>query len=152
MQHQAKSIRPFIGAKDFEVSRQFYRDLGFAESIASHNMSFFKTDGIGFYLQDAYVKDWIDNTMVFLEVDDVGRHWQELKALDLPLNTKMSGSRRFAQNIGARNTSCMIHLEYSGTLVNSFGELSTAGNYATTTIDLCSGCWRLETVRRPKGC
>ena len=57
MQHQAKSIRPFIGAKDFEVSRQFYRDLGFEESIASHNMSFFKTDEIGFYLQDAYVKD-----------------------------------------------------------------------------------------------
>lgn len=46
----------------------------------------------------------------------------------------------------------MIHLEYSGTLVNSFGELSTAGNCATTTIDLCAGCWLLETVRLPKGC
>ena len=26
----------------------------------------------------------IDNTMLFLEVDDVERHWTELKALDLP--------------------------------------------------------------------
>lgn len=84
MQHKAKSIRPFIGATNFAVSRQFYSDLGFEESVVSNNMSLFKTDGLGFYLQDAYVKDWIDNTMVFLEVDDVERHWRELKALNLP--------------------------------------------------------------------
>lgn len=84
MQHKAKSIRPFLGARDFEVSRQFYRDMGFDEFIASPNLSFFKTEGLGFYLQDAFVKDWIDNTMVFMEVDDVGRHWKEMKALDLP--------------------------------------------------------------------
>jgi len=75
MQHNAKSIRPFIGAKSFEMSRQFYRDLGFEESVVSNDMSFFTTDGLGFYLQDACVKDWIDNTMLFLEVDDVERHW-----------------------------------------------------------------------------
>ncbi len=84
MQHKTRSIRPFIGAKDFEVSRQFYRDLGFEESLVSNNMSLFSADGTGFYLQNAYVKNWIDNTMVFLEVDDVERHWRELKALDLP--------------------------------------------------------------------
>jgi catechol 2,3-dioxygenase-like lactoylglutathione lyase family enzyme len=84
MQHNAKSIRPFIGAKDFEMSRRFYRDLGFEERVISNDMSLFLTDGLGFYLQDAYVKDWIDNTMLFLEVDDVERHWSELKALDLP--------------------------------------------------------------------
>ena len=84
MQHKAKSIRPFIGAKNFAVSRSFYRDLGFEESVISYNMSYFKTDGLGFYLQDAHVKDWIDNTMVFLEVDDVNRHFKALEALGLP--------------------------------------------------------------------
>ena len=84
MDHKAKSIRPFIGAKNFDLSRNFYRDLGFQESILTDNMSYFKTGSVGFYLQDADVKDWIDNTMVFLEVDDVGRHWKELLALDLP--------------------------------------------------------------------
>jgi hypothetical protein len=34
-------------------------------------------------LQDAYVRDWIDNSMIFLEVEDVGRCWKELLALDL---------------------------------------------------------------------
>jgi catechol 2,3-dioxygenase-like lactoylglutathione lyase family enzyme len=83
MEHKAKSIRPFIGAENFEVSRSFYRDLGFEESRVAHNMSYFKTEGFGFYLQDAYVKDWIDNSMIFLEVDDVQRYWNELSALNL---------------------------------------------------------------------
>jgi hypothetical protein len=73
MEHKAISIRPFIGAKNFEMSRSFYRDLGFQESILTHNLSYFKTGGLGFYLQDAYVQDWIDNSMIFLEVEDVGR-------------------------------------------------------------------------------
>ena len=83
MQHKAISIRPFIGAKNFELSRSFYRDLGFEENVLFHNMSVFKTESIAFYLQDAYVKDWIDNTMIFLEVDDVDRYWNELLALNL---------------------------------------------------------------------
>jgi catechol 2,3-dioxygenase-like lactoylglutathione lyase family enzyme len=84
MEHRAKSIRPFIGAKDFELSRRFYSDLGFQEKVLTGNMSLFKiSDDLGFYLQDAYVQDWIDNLMIFLEVDDVNRYWNELVALDL---------------------------------------------------------------------
>ncbi len=84
MQHKATSIRAFLGSKDFAISRRFYQDLGFEESIISHNLSYFKTGELGFYLQDAYVQDWVDNTMIFLEVDDVDRYWQEILALDLP--------------------------------------------------------------------
>lgn len=83
MKNTALSIRPFIGAKDYEVSRSFYKDLGFQENILSDNMCLFRTDRIGLYLQDAYVKDWVDNSMIFLEVDDVDRYWNELLALDL---------------------------------------------------------------------
>lgn len=83
MEHKAISIRPFIGAKDFELSRNFYRDWGFEEVIIAPNMSFFKTENFGFYLQKAYVRDWVDNTMVFLEVADVAQYWKELCALKL---------------------------------------------------------------------
>jgi catechol 2,3-dioxygenase-like lactoylglutathione lyase family enzyme len=83
MDHKAKSIRPFIGARDFDVSRTFYRDLGFEENVLSHDMSVFKTGALAFYLQKAYVQDWIDNTMIFLEVEDVERFWNELVTLDL---------------------------------------------------------------------
>ena len=83
MQQKAISIRPFIGAENFEVSRSFYRDLGFEETVLSHDMSVFKTGTLAFYLQDAYVKDWIDNTMVFVEVENVEKHWNDLEALNL---------------------------------------------------------------------
>lgn len=90
MQHQAKSIRPFIGAKNFEISRNFYHDWGFEETILAHNMSVFKTGNVSFYLQDAYVKDWIDNTMIFLEVENVATYWKKLVALNLTDNYKES--------------------------------------------------------------
>ncbi|MGM9477898.1 glyoxalase [Pedobacter sp. GSP4] len=84
MKHKISSIRPFVGAKDFEISRSFYRDLGFEETTLGDQMSVFKMNDIAFYLQNAYVKDWIDNTMIFVEVDDVNGYYDELLALDLP--------------------------------------------------------------------
>ncbi len=86
--HPIKSIRPFIGAKNYELSRHFYRDLGFEESILSPQMSYFKIAHFGFYLQNAYVRDWVDNSMIFLEVEDVNHYWDALLALDLPQKYK----------------------------------------------------------------
>lgn len=84
MTHNAKSVRTFIGAKNFETSRQFYTDLGFQESVIDARMSYFKiTDTLGFYLQNAYVKDWIENSMIFLEVTDMENYLKEIKNLGL---------------------------------------------------------------------
>lgn len=118
MNHKAKSIRPFIGAQNFEVSRSFYRDLGFEEKVLFHNMSYFKTEGMGFYLQDAYVKDWVDNTMVFLEVDDVKRFYDELLALDL--TSKYENVRLTPIRVYDWGRECFLH-DPSGILWH-FGE------------------------------
>lgn len=107
MNHNAKSIRPFIGAKNFEISSRFYRDLGFEETVLSSGFSVFKSDGLAFYLQDAYVKDWVDNTMVFLEVDDVNRFWNELVALDLP--SKYQGVRLTPIKVDDWGKECFLH-------------------------------------------
>ncbi|MEP2446062.1 MAG: glyoxalase [Balneola sp.] len=88
-----KSIRPFIGAKNYTVSRRFYRELGFEEIITSPKMSYFHIDGFGFYLQDAYVKDWIDNSMIFLEVNDLEdtlKHVQSVGLTDKYENVRLS--------------------------------------------------------------
>lgn len=83
MAFAAKSIRPFIGAKDFETSRKFYREIGFEETVISKDMSVFNLGGICFYLQDYFVEDWINNTMIFLEVADLDFFYQELQSLNL---------------------------------------------------------------------
>ena len=77
--YQAKSIRTFVGAKNYAESRQFYRELGFEEIEIGDNMCLFKVnDSLSFYLQDYYVRKWCDNSMVFLEVDDIEACWREL--------------------------------------------------------------------------
>lgn len=120
MEHKAKSIRPFIGCKNFDLSRNFYRDLGFEESVLSNNMSYFKTGELGFYLQDAYVQDWIDNSMIFLEVDDVSRYFKELMDLDLP--ARYEGVRLIPIRIHAWGKECFLH-DPSGILWH-FGEFN----------------------------
>jgi len=92
----AKSIRPFIGSKHYTISREFYSDLGFEEFIISENMSSFRTGEFVFYLQDYYAKDWIENSMVFLEVDSPKKLLEDLKKLELPKkykNVKLSEMR-----------------------------------------------------------
>lgn len=119
MKHTAKSIRAFIGAKNFEVSRAFYEELGYEESVVSKGMSYFKvTDALGFYLQDAYVKDWVDNSMLFLEVDDVDRYWTELQ--DLGLHKKYDQVRLTAIREESWGKECFLH-DPSGILWH-FGE------------------------------
>ncbi len=117
MQHNAISIRPFIGAKNFETSRNFYRDLGFVESEISNNMSLFQTGKIGFYLQDYYAEEWINNTMVFMEVDDTIRYHAELVALRLAEKYKVKLSGVKTETWGKE---CFLH-DPSGVLWH-FGE------------------------------
>ena len=107
MNHTLKSIRPFIGSIDFNISRQFYSDLGFEEKVLGPTFSVFKKDGIGFYLQDAHVKDWIDNTMIFVEVADVDQFWSWLQSLALAdkyEGVKLTPIRR--ENWGSE---CFLH-------------------------------------------
>lgn len=120
MNYNAKSLRPFIGAKNFETSRKFYRDLGFEEATLGESMSVFKSGNLAFYLQNAYVKDWVDNTMIFMEVDNVNKFYNELSALDLPAkyeNVKLSPIR-----IESWGSECFLH-DPSGILWH-FGEFS----------------------------
>jgi catechol 2,3-dioxygenase-like lactoylglutathione lyase family enzyme len=83
MKQNIKSIRPFIGAENFEISRNFYKDLGFEEVVLEPNLSVFKKQNTAFYLQNYYAKDWIDNTMLFIEVENVDAFWAELLTLNL---------------------------------------------------------------------
>jgi catechol 2,3-dioxygenase-like lactoylglutathione lyase family enzyme len=84
MNYEGKNIRTFIGAKNYEESKQFYRELGFQEIEISDDMTLFKiNEQLGFYLQDYYVKEWIENSMVFLEVDDVDKCFEDLKKRNL---------------------------------------------------------------------
>jgi len=83
MKIQINSLRTFVGAKDFTISKSFYNDLGFKELVIDSNLSLFQKEAFGFYLQNYYAKEWVENTMLFLEVDDAHETFKELKRAGL---------------------------------------------------------------------
>lgn len=121
MKQTMKSIRPFIGSKDFEISRNFYKDLGFEEVILEPKLSLFKKQEIGFYLQDYYAKDWIDNTMIFIEVSSADDCWEEL--ISLHLTEKYKDVRLVPVRTMDWGKECFVH-DPSGILWH-FGEFYT---------------------------
>ncbi len=64
-------FKVYMPAKDFERSKRFYAALGFAMSEGWGGTADFELNGNRFRLQDYYVKDWADNVMVVMGVDDV---------------------------------------------------------------------------------
>lgn len=66
----AVSARAFLPAKDFDTSRSFYRALGF-ETLLDSEVAIFSVGDGAFILQRYYQKDWAENFMMQLMVDDL---------------------------------------------------------------------------------
>jgi uncharacterized glyoxalase superfamily protein PhnB len=97
MEFVTKSLRTFIGTKNFDVSRSFYKEIGFDELILTEKMSYFKKETLGFYLQDYFVEDWVNNSMLFLEVENLEDVHAQFQQLDLPSryqNVKLSNIQK----------------------------------------------------------
>jgi hypothetical protein len=77
--------RPFVPAKDFEVSKRFYLAIGF-DLLLDGEVAIFGIGKTSFILQNYYNKDWAENFMMQLLVEDVHAWWAHLNALNLPLS------------------------------------------------------------------
>lgn len=71
-------ILPFVPAKDFELSTAFYKAMGFEVEMDDH-VRLCHRGNHGFLLQDFYVKDWADNFMIAMHVDDA-QEWLDRAA------------------------------------------------------------------------
>ena len=77
--------RPFLPARDFDLSKRFYEALGF-EKLLDGEVAIFAIGSSGLILQNFYKKDWAENFMMQLMVDDLDAWWAHITALDLPAN------------------------------------------------------------------
>ena len=75
--------RPFMPAKDFDLSKRFYEALGF-EKVLDGDVAIFRAGSGGFILQRYYQEDWANNFMMQLMVDDLDAWWAHIQALNLP--------------------------------------------------------------------
>ena len=78
-----KALRPFVPAKDFAVSKQFYADLGFRVEPLGDSIAAMHIGPHSFLLQDYYVEVWADNFVMHMFGDDLDRWWEHLTALNL---------------------------------------------------------------------
>jgi uncharacterized glyoxalase superfamily protein PhnB len=78
------NMSPFVPAKDFELSRRFYHDLGFRENWGDAQACELELGGFRFILQNFYVKDHAGNFMMSLLVEDADPWWEYIQGADIP--------------------------------------------------------------------
>jgi hypothetical protein len=66
-----KALRPFVPAKDFAISKQFYADLGFRVEPLGDSIAAMHLGSYSFLLQDFYVEEWANNFVLHMFVDDL---------------------------------------------------------------------------------
>ena len=76
--------RPFLPAKDFDLSKRFYQALGFTMVLDSDEVAIFRIGTSSFVLQKYFQKEWAENFMMQLMVDDLDSWWTHVLSLDLP--------------------------------------------------------------------
>jgi len=80
-----EAIRPVLPARDFELSKRFYTELGFAlHELVPDKLAELRLGSFSFLLQNHYVQQWADNVAIHLRVRDARRWWDHIVSLDLP--------------------------------------------------------------------
>ncbi len=73
-------IKAFVPARDFELSKQFYRDLGFTMASDGGGVAYFHVQHASFLLQDFCAEGQAESFMMHLLVQDVQAWWDQVKA------------------------------------------------------------------------
>jgi catechol 2,3-dioxygenase-like lactoylglutathione lyase family enzyme len=79
----AVEINAFVPAKDFDLSKRFYQDLGFTLAWSSDDLAYLRHGDCSFLLQNFYNKEHADNFMMHLLVEDVDAWWQHVETQGL---------------------------------------------------------------------
>ena len=78
-----RAFRPFLPAKDFETSLRFYKAIGFEAYLLGETLAELTLGTHAFLLQGNYVKEWAENTVMHVLVEDVDGWWRHIDSLDL---------------------------------------------------------------------
>jgi hypothetical protein len=78
-----RAFRPFLPAKEFETSLRFYKAIGFKAYLLGETLAHLSLGTHAFLLQSYYVKEWAENTMMHVLVEDVHAWWRHIDSLAL---------------------------------------------------------------------
>jgi len=77
-------VKAFVPAKDFDLSKRFYRDLGFDLAWSDDHLAYFRHGSSSFLLQNFYNEVHAGNFMMHLLVEDVEAWWRHIQDQGLP--------------------------------------------------------------------
>lgn len=80
---EIRAFRPFLPAKDFKRSLRFYEALGFKTNKLGDTLAEMSLGTHAFLLQGYYVKEWAENAVMHVLVNDVQAWWRYLDSLNL---------------------------------------------------------------------
>jgi hypothetical protein len=78
-----RAFRPFLPAKEFATSLRFYEAIGFHAYRLGDALAELSLGPHAFLLQGNYVKEWAENTVMHVLVEDVQAWWQHIHSLNL---------------------------------------------------------------------
>ena len=78
---QATDVRTFLPSQDFALSQAFYEALGCEREWSDDNLALLKLGPSRFYLQRGYAKEWAENTMLHVSVQDAAACFSAIRAL-----------------------------------------------------------------------
>ncbi len=73
-------IKAFVPSKNFELSKQFYQDIGFTMASDGGGTAYFHFNHISFLLQDFCAVGFAENFMMHILVEDVDAWWNHVHA------------------------------------------------------------------------
>ncbi len=80
------SIEQFIpSGSNFQLSKQFFLELGFKVVWESGGFAGFEKNGCKFILQNFNDKHFAENLMMRVTVDDLDEFWRKISEKDLPV-------------------------------------------------------------------
>jgi uncharacterized glyoxalase superfamily protein PhnB len=72
-------VKAFVPARDFELSKRFYQDMGFEVAWSDDDLAYLQHDNSAFLLQHFYEPEHAANFMMHLLVEDVDAWWQHFE-------------------------------------------------------------------------
>ncbi len=88
---KTSDIKPFIGSKNFDESRDFYVALGWTVNFDAGTIAELQLGDCRFYLQKYYQRQWCENSMLHITVEDAEAWYQHVTAV---LKAKTYGAAR----------------------------------------------------------
>lgn len=71
-------IKAFVPAKDFELSKQFYKDIGFTLASEGGGVAYFHFEHVSFLLQNFCSEGLAENFMMHMLVANVDAWWDKI--------------------------------------------------------------------------